>query len=133
MSNLIATIKEIQTIDSLNIVNFDFFGTTLTMMSLELKDEVKVGKRVILGIKPTTVAIAKDFNGDISYSNQIESTIQSIEIGKLLCSIKLISKETTFESIITSKSAKRLDLKENDNVTAFIKASEISISKVLDE
>lgn len=133
MSNLIATIKEIQTVDSLNIVNFDFFGTTLTMMSLELKDEVKVGKRVILGIKPTTVAIAKDFNGDISYSNQIESTIQSIEIGKLLCSIKLISKETTFESIITSKSAKRLDLKENDNVTAFIKASEISISKVLDE
>ncbi len=103
------------------------------MMSLELKDEVKVGKRVILGIKPTTVAIAKDFSGDISYSNQIESTIQSIEIGKLLCSIKLISKETTFESIITSKSAKRLDLKENDNVTAFIKASEISISKVLDE
>ncbi len=133
MSNLIATIKEIQTVDSLNIVNFDFFGIDLTMMSLELKDEVKVGKRVILGIKPTTVAIAKDFSGDISYSNQIESTIQSIEIGKLLCSIKLISKETTFESIITSKSAKRLDLKENDNVTAFIKASEISISKVLDE
>ncbi len=25
MSNLIATIKEIQTVDSLNIVNFDFF------------------------------------------------------------------------------------------------------------
>lgn len=133
MSNLIATIKEIQTVDSLNIVSFDFFGTTLTMMSLELKDEVKVGKQVILRIKPTTVAIAKGFSGDISYSNQIESSIKSIEIGELLCSIKLTSNETIFESIITSKSAKRLDLKENDNVTAFIKASEISISKVLDE
>lgn len=133
MSNLIATIKEIQTVDSLNIVSFDFFGTTLTMMSLELKDEVKIGKQVILRIKPTTVAIAKDFSGDISYSNQIESTINSIEIGELLCSIKLNSNNTIFESIITSKSAKRLDLKENDKVTAFIKASEISILKVLDE
>ncbi|WP_072679409.1 molybdopterin-binding protein [Arcobacter sp. LA11] len=133
MTNLIATIKEIETIDSLNIVSFDFFGTPLTMMSLELKDEVQIGKKVILGIKPTTIAIAKNFSGEISYSNQIESAIQSIEIGKLLCSIKLISKGTTFESIITSKSAKKLDLKENDNVTAFIKASEISISKVLDD
>jgi len=133
MSNLLATIKEIQTVDSLNIVSFDFFGTELTMMSLELKDEVKVGRKVILGIKPTTVAIAKNFSGEISYSNQIESSIASIEIGKLLCSIKLNSHNTNFESIITSKSAKKLDLKEDDKVTAFIKASEISISKVLDE
>jgi len=133
MSNLIAKIKEIETLDSLNIVSFDFFGTTLTMMSLELKDEVKVGKRVILGIKPTTVAIAKNFSGEISYSNQIKSIIEDIEIGKLLCSIKLISNNTTFESIITTKSAKKLDLKKEDVVTAFIKASEISISKVLDD
>lgn len=132
MSNLIATIKEIQTVDSLNIVSFDFNNTTLTMMSLELKAEVEVGKKALLGIKPTTVAIAKNFSGDISYSNQIKSTIEDIEIGQLLCSIKLFSNNTSFESIITSKSAKKLDLKKGDEVTAFIKASEISISKVLD-
>ena len=133
MSKLKAKIKEIQTVDSLNIVSFDFFGTTLTMMSLELKDEIKVGKNVSLAIKPTTVAIAKNFFGDISYSNQIKCNINSIEIGELLCSIKLITNGISFESIITTKSAKRLDLKKEDEVTAFIKASEISILEVLDE
>ncbi len=133
MSTLKSSIKDIQTVDNLNIVCFDFFGTTLTMMSLELQDEIKIGKSVILKIKPTTVAIAKNFSGEISYSNQIKSIIEDIEIGELLCSIKLKSNSTFFESIITSKSAKRLDLKKGDEVTAFIKASEISIAKVLDD
>ncbi len=33
------TIKDIQTVDSLNIVTFEFEGIDLSMMSLELKDE----------------------------------------------------------------------------------------------
>lgn len=133
MSNIEATIKDIQTVDSLNIVTFDFEGIDLSMMSLELKEEVQIGKRVLLGTKPTTVAIAKDFSGEISYSNQINANIETIEIGQLLCSISLVTNTTTFESIITAKSAKRLNLKQGDNVTALIKASEISISKVLDD
>ncbi len=133
MSSLKARIKQIQTVDSLNIVCFDFFGTTLTMMSLDLKDEIKIGTKVILKVKPTAIAIAKEFTGQISYSNQIESIIEDIQIGELLCSIKLKVKDTIFESIITSKSAKRLELKKSDKVIAFIKASELYISKVLDD
>ncbi len=133
MSSLKARIKQIQTVDSLNIVCFDFFGTTLTMMSLDLKDEIKIGTKVILKVKPTAIAIAKEFTGQISYSNQIESIIEDIQIGELLCSIKLKAKDTIVESIITSKSAKRLELKKSDKVIAFIKASELYISKVLDD
>jgi molybdopterin-binding protein len=133
MSNIEAIIKDIQTVDSLNIVTFDFEGIDLSMMSLELKEEVQIGKRVLLGTKPTTVAIAKDFSGEISYSNQIKANIETIEIGQLLCSITLLTNTTSFESIITAKSAKRLNLKQGDKVTALIKASEISISKVLND
>jgi len=133
MSKLKAIITDIQSQDNLNIVSFDFYGTCLTMMSLELKQEIQIGKTVELTIKPTTVAIAKKFSGDISYSNQIQSRIDSIEIGKLLCCIKLISHDISFESIITTNSVKRLNLNKNDEVTAFIKASEISISKVLND
>jgi molybdopterin-binding protein len=132
MSNIEARIKDIQTVDSLNIVTFEFEGINLSMMSLELKDEVQVGKKVLLGTKPTAVAIAKEFSGEISYSNQIKANIENIEIGQLLCSINLRTSTTSFESIITAKSAKRLNLKQGDEVTALIKASEISISKVLD-
>lgn len=133
MSKLRATIKEIQNLDNLNIVSFDFCGTTLSMMSLELNKNVQVGKTVNLGIKPTTVAIGKNFSGEISFSNQIKGVIQSIDLGKLLCSIKILTNDVVLNSIITSNSAKRLDLKVNDEVIAIIKASEISILEVLDD
>lgn len=133
MGKLKAKINQIQNLDNLNIVNFDFLGTALSMMSLELREDVKIGKTVILGIKPTTVAIGKDFSGEISFSNQIKGVIQSIALGELLSSIKILSNDTIIESIITSNSAKRLNLKVNDEVIAIIKASEISILEVLDD
>lgn len=132
MSQIRAKITDIKSYESLNIVSFDFFGTSLTMMSLELKEEVQIGKEVLLGVKATSIAIGKDFVGEISYSNQINSTIQDIEIGQLLCTISLKANDTLFESVITASSAQRLKLKKDDKVCAFIKASEISILKILD-
>lgn len=133
MSKLEAVIKKIQSVDSLNIVTFDFFGTDLTMMSLELNENILIGKRVTLGIKPTAVVLAKEFHGKISTSNHIEATISSIEQGKLLCSVGLKTDNSYFESIITAQSAKKLHLHVGDCVTALIKASEISISEVIND
>ena len=65
------------------------------------------------------------------YSNQIKMQIISIENGKLLSSIKLQKDKFILESLITAKSSKRMNLKNKDNITAFIKANEISIFRVL--
>ena len=127
MSRLTATIKSIDTVENLNIVKFDFNDTILTMMSLDLNDNIKIGIKVNLSLKPTHVAIAKDFNGIVSYSNQIKTTIKYIDNGKLLSSIKLGIDDTVIESIITAESSKKMDLKIGDSATALIKASEISI------
>lgn len=131
MSQIKAVIIQIDTVDNLNIVKFDFLGHSLTMMSLGLTDEIYVGKAVILGIKPTHIAIGKDLSGLVSYANQIKSKIISCENGKLLSSIKLSVKDVILESIITLESALKMDLKADDNVTMMIKASELSILKVL--
>ncbi len=131
MSKLIATIKKIQNVENLNIVTFDFNSTLLKMMSLDLSKDIEVGKKVSLNIKPTFVAIGKNFSGELSYSNKINSIIDSIEYGELLCSIKLSSAESIFESIITVESASRMNLKVGDEVIALIKASELSISEIL--
>ncbi|MFT5660243.1 MAG: molybdopterin-binding protein, partial [Sulfurimonas sp.] len=87
MSTLLATIKKIESIDSLNIVTFDFNGIDLKMMSLGLNHEVKVGRKVALAIKSTSVAIAKEFSGSISYANKIHASIIEVTNGKLLSSI----------------------------------------------
>ncbi len=131
MSQIKAIITQIDTVDNLNIVKFDFCGQSLKMMSLGLSDEISVGKEVILGIKPTHIAIGKDFSGLVSYSNQIKAKITSCENGKLLSSIKLSVEDVVLESIITVESTLKMDLKVGDDVTMMIKASELSILKVL--
>jgi len=131
MSSLIATVLQVDNCDSLHIVKFDLHGQTLSMMSLDLSDDIQIGTVVKLVIKPSHIAIAKNFNGEVSYSNKLATTISSIKNGQLLSSVKLDFFDTTLESIITVNSSKKMDLKVGDQVTAFIKASEVSIGEII--
>ena len=130
---MIARVKDIKTIDSLNIVEFDFNGLTLKMMSLDLNDDVKIGKKVELSVKPSNISIAKNLIGEISLSNQIVATIQSLENGQLLTSVILKINDTLLESIITVDSSKRMNLQIGEVVTILIKASNLSIGEVLND
>ena len=133
MSNFIATIKKINSVDNLNIVEFDFNGITLKMMSLDLNDDVQIGKKVRLLVKPTNISLAKNLVGEISLSNQIVATIQSLENGQLLTSVILEINDTILESIITVDSSKRMNLQIGESVTILIKASNLSIEEVLND
>jgi len=131
MNLLPATITEILSQKPLHVVKFDFEGNSLSMMSLDLSDKVTTNKRVNLTVNPSYIALAKSFSGVMSYTNQIEAIIISIEQGVLLSAIKLQVGETVLESIITAESTQRMELKRGDKVTMLIKASELSIVEVL--
>lgn len=130
MSELIATVTKIKSQDSLNLVDFDFLGRPLRMMSLELASNISVGSQVKLMLKPTAVALGRDVSGILSYSNRLDATVKQINRGKLLCSVLLDCNGSTLESIITKESFLRLQIGQGDVVTAFIKASELSIKEV---
>jgi len=132
MSNLIATISEINNCDSLHIVKFKYHTQTLSMMSLELNDNICIGTNVRLGIKSSHISIAKNFAGEISFSNKLFTKIISIEDGELLSSITLEFFDTTLEAIISKEAVKKMNLSINDNVTAFIQMSELSIVEIID-
>ena len=132
MSNIIATVSNIESCENLHIVNFAFNDVTLSMMSLELNKLIKIGTQVKLNIKSAQIAIAKNFSGDVSYSNQLQCKINDIENGELLTCVKLQIDTLYLESIITVNSSNRMDLKVGDDVTAFIKASDLSILEVID-
>ncbi|MDD3007336.1 MAG: TOBE domain-containing protein [Arcobacter sp.] len=133
MSQFIATIKKINSIDSLNIVEFSFCNQTLKMMSLDLSKDVQINKKVKLSVNPSNIIIAKDFFGEISLSNQLVATIDNIENGELLSSVILKIQNVYFESIITVDSSKRMNLQKGDKVTMLIKASNLSIEEILND
>ena len=92
---------------------------------------VKLGSEVELSVKPTHVAIGKEFHGDISFSNQLPAKIIEIDNGTLLSSVKLASSDALFESIISLERSQKMDLKVGESVTLFLKASDLYIKKVL--
>jgi len=131
MSHIIAQVQEIQSVQNLNILSFTCKDTPLKMMSLDLNDTITKDSQVMLTCKPTAIAIGKNIEGELSYANQLHVTIVSLEVGQLLCALKLQFKEFVLESIITTDSQKRMQLQAGDEVTALIKSSDLSIKEVL--
>ena len=87
----------------------------------------------MLSVKPTNIIIGKNLMGDISLANKIVATIEQIENGKLLSSILLKVEDIFLESIITCESSSRMNLQLGDEVSIFIKASDLSIEEVLND
>ncbi|ADN09994.1 TOBE domain-containing protein [Sulfurimonas autotrophica] len=131
MSHIIAQVQEIQSVQNLNILSFTCKDIALKMMSLDLNDTITKDSQVMLTCKPTAIAIGKNIQGELSYANQLHVTIVSLEVGQLLCALKLQFKEFVLESIITTDSQKRMQLQAGDEVTALIKSSDLSIKEVL--
>ena len=130
MNEFKAKVTKISGLESLHIVKFDTLGTFLFMMSLELPN-VKEGMDVLLGVKSTSITLAKDFSGKIGFSNKLKGKILEIERSDVLCSITLETDGVKLETFMTRHAFKHMEITEGDEVDIFIKASELSIKEVL--
>ncbi|MEE8589655.1 MAG: TOBE domain-containing protein [Sulfurimonadaceae bacterium] len=131
MNQIAATITDIQSVDAITIVSFEAAGQAMRMMALELNDTLGVGSKVILGVKATNIALAKERVETISISNQLEVTIEGINMGALLCSVTFNFADQLWESIITRESALTMQLDVGDKIVALVKSSELSIVEIL--
>jgi molybdopterin-binding protein len=64
---------------------------------------------------------------EISARNQLPGTVTSVTLGSVMAEVSLDIAGHEVVAAITRSSAERLGLKEGDNVTAFIKATEVMI------
>ncbi len=133
MNTIAAKVKSIESAQGISIVSFESSGVDLRMMSLGLNTPIEIGSEVLLGVKSSGVALAKNLTGMLSTSNQLVCRIKSVTMGEMLCSVKLVFGEYILESIITKRSSLKMDLKEGDEVIALIKSSELSIVEVRGE
>jgi len=133
MNTITTQITAINTLDNLNIIESKTDNDTLTMMSLDLPESLKKGSLIKLAIKPTNIMLAKEKIGVFSCENQLEAKIIKIEKGKLLCSVKVAYLQSSLEAIITLNAVNAMNLKTDEKVTLFIKASDIYIKEILSE
>lgn len=133
MNQLLAKVTEIDRLDNLTIVSFDFEGKAMQMMALEISEKLVIGTEVILGMKATNIVLAKEYKGVISISNQLNCIVEKLNNGELLTSVTLRIGNRLIESIITSKSSLAMNLQEGDKVKALINESELSILRYAHE
>ena len=131
MNRIHAKVTAIKSVENITIVTFYAAEQVMRMMALELDTEIEVGTKVLLGVKATSIALAKQLQGEISTSNQLEVQIDQMNVGALLCSIRFKFAGESLESVITRASAERMELKEGDAITALVKSSDLSILEVL--
>jgi len=131
MNQMQAIISDIKNVQNLNIVTFSINTIPLSMMSLDLEQTLQVGSEVILSCKPTSIALAKEISGVLSFSNQLEVRILEVQEGALLCVVTLQFQTFTLESVITTASFKRMHLQVGEDVVALIKSSDLFIQRSL--
>ena len=131
MNKIEATVKDICNLDSLYIVTFEWYGAEIKMVSLDLDHQLKEGYVVILGVNFTSVAVAKHFSGELSYTNQLDAKVHDVERGELLSVVSLLYETYTLESLLLTDSVDRLKLEAGDDVTMIIKANDIFLLEVL--
>jgi molybdopterin-binding protein len=67
---------------------------------------------------------------ELSARNQLKGTIEDVELGAVMASIKIkIDSPGLVTALITKESAEKLDLKKGDTVAAIIKATEVMVGK----
>ncbi|MDD2790053.1 MAG: TOBE domain-containing protein [Sulfurimonas sp.] len=133
MNEILAKVTAIESCDNLSVLALHANGHNMRLMALGLNFPLKVGSEVLLGVKSSNISLATSIQAEISISNQLSCSIESLEMGALLCSVRLRFGNVLLRSVITKASALSMQLQERDPLIALIKASDLSIIKIIDE
>jgi len=127
MNKFTAMVTQIENIENLHLVSFEFGNQTIKMLSLELNELLEIESTAKLSVKSTNISIAKNFTGLISYANQLQAKVITVNNGRLLSSIQLSVEGFRFESVVTLEASLDMGLSDGDEVLVLIKCSEISV------
>lgn len=107
-------------------VGLDCLSVVL-LASIDGEPLLRIGQQVDLCIKETDLVMAKDLQGCISLHNRLPVRVEEIHRGIILSEIELDYRGQVLRSVITSRSAERLDLRPGDCLEVLIKANEVAI------
>ena len=130
MNKLSGKIIFIESSQHMSIVDAEVSGDIFSAIILETPataDYLKKEAEVTLLFKETEVSIAKNLSGQISLRNRFKAAVKKVDWSDILTKVTLSYKNTEIVSVISTRSAKRLDLKDKDEVEWLVKTNEVSL------
>jgi molybdopterin-binding protein len=132
MNEVIGTITGVETDEELVLVTMESVGHTFSALLVGENTALDAGERVVMTFREMETSIGKDLEGGLSLRNRFECVITAIEEGLLLTKVTLDFNGTGLVSVITTGSAKRLQLQTGDQVEALVKTTDMSLTKTGD-
>ncbi|AXK39426.1 TOBE domain-containing protein [Crenobacter cavernae] len=130
MNRLQGEIVAVESVDGVTLVDVAVGGVGLTALligALSGASALATGQTVTLGFQEAEVSLARDLAGTISLRNALPCKVTRVERGRLLSQVTLDFQGTTLASIVTTRSADRLALAPGVEVTALVKANEMTL------
>ena len=119
MNNITAILKNIISVDNLNLLEFEKDKEIIKVLILQMNLDLKKGDEVKLGIKPTKLFLSKD---KCNFENVLEVKIKNIQKGEILANILCDFKGEEIEVIMLKE---YIDFEKKAYI--LFKASDISI------
>ncbi len=127
MNKLSVKVEKIDKNDKLHIVTCKLGCQRIKVVSLELRDTIKIGSTVELSVKSTNISLAKNFIGELSIVNQLTAKVTAIDKGDLLSSVQVELERFSLECLLTVEATLSMGLSVGDDVTVLIKGSEVFV------
>lgn len=136
MNKLRGPIIGIESSEGLSIVEIDAGGVSLSCIVLETHETsgtLQPGHEIYAVFKESSVSIGKNLSGMLSQRNRLPVRVKSVEKGKILTKVLLDFHGTEIVTIITTRSAKAMEIEPGDEVQAIVKSSDIALMEVEDQ
>lgn len=130
MNKLAGVIAAIEVHGSVAIVDVAVANHRFTSTLLGSAEQLacwEIGQAVQLLFKETEVALAKNLSGQISMRNRLPGTVTAIESGQVLSRVLFDMDGIAISSVITTRSARGLQLAVGDLVEGLVKSNEMSL------
>ncbi|GGP20570.1 TOBE domain-containing protein [Silvimonas iriomotensis] len=127
MNRIAARLLTLEHENGVTLIEAEAQGQVFSAMLVGDKPDLAPGAPVTLAFKETEVAIARNLGGEISLRNRIAATVISLEDGSLLTRVRFDFAGQPIHAVITTGSARRLDLAAGVAVEWLVKANEMGI------
>jgi len=124
VNRLIGEIKNIRSLERLNLIECKVGQQTVKVLILEMNISLKPGSKVELLIKPTAISVS---DKNCAFENVLKGRVVDIQNGKILSNITAEVEGFEMECIMLKEYAGF-----KDEVYLFFKANDVAIGKVLE-
>ena len=127
MNKLAGRIVFIESSAQMSIVDVKIKGDIFSAVLLDVPGNclyLKIGQPVEILFKETEVSVAKNLSGEISLRNRVRSPVKRVNSQGILTEVVFDYKGADISSIISTRSALRLKIKEGEEAEAEAPAQE---------